>query len=258
MRHLAIFVLAWQVLSCATVPITGRKALRLVPDSEVNSLAENSYRELIGKSKLADDTQDAERLRRVGHRIAAVTNQKDFQWEYHLIDDPKVVNAFCMPGGKVAFYTGIMPICKTEDGIAVVMGHEVAHAVARHGSERLSQQLLVNLGGLTLAQAMRTKPAQTQQLANLAFGLGVGLGYVLPFSRKQESEADHIGLIYMAMAGYNPREAVEFWKRMEEHSKGQSPPEFLSTHPSHTTRIKDLQSWMPEAIREYEKSKKAD
>ena len=131
-------------------------------------------------------------------RIAAVSDQKDFDWEYHLIDDPKTVNAFCMPGGKVAFYTGIITVAKTEAGVAVVMGHEVAHAIARHGAERLSQQLLVNLGGMSLAQAMRAKPAHTQQLANIAFGLGTGLGVILPFGRKQESEADRIGLIYMA------------------------------------------------------------
>lgn len=242
-------------MSCATVPVTGRRSFILVSDSEVNALAANSYQEMLSKSKTVAGTNDADRVRRVGEKIAAVSDQKDFQWEYHLIDEPKTVNAFCMPGGKVAFYTGIMPICKTDAGVAVVMGHEVAHAIARHGAERMSQQMIVNLGGLTLSQAMMSKPQQTQALANQVFGLGVGLGYILPYGRKQESEADHIGLIYMARAGYDPREAVEFWKRMSEMTGGKNPPEFLSTHPSHETRIQDLQSWLPEALAEYEKSK---
>ncbi|OGR82810.1 MAG: peptidase M48, partial [Elusimicrobia bacterium RIFCSPLOWO2_01_FULL_54_10] len=215
MKSLCILLFCVQFWGCSTVPVTGRKSLSLVPESEVNSLASNSYDELIKKSKLADDTEEGELVRRVGQRIAAVSDQKDFKWEYHLIDEPKTVNAFCMPGGKVAFYTGIMPVAKTEAGVAVVMGHEVAHAIARHGSERLSQQLVIGLGGLTLAQAVKSKPAETQKLANMAFGLGVGLGYVLPYGRKQESEADRIGLIYMARAGYDPAEAVEFWKRMD-------------------------------------------
>jgi predicted Zn-dependent protease len=240
--------------ACAKVPVTGRRSLALVPDSYVNAMSLDSYHQLIQSSKLSQDPQANAQLKRVGERIAAVTEQKDYKWEFNLIDDPKTENAFCMPGGKVAFYTGILPICENEAGMAVVMGHEVAHAIAKHGSERMSQQLLLMGGEITLQEALRNKPAETRQMADLAFGLGSSLGYVLPYGRMQESEADHIGLIYMAEAGYDPREAIAFWQRMSAQSKGQ-PPEFLSTHPSHETRVQDLQRWLPEAQKAYEKSK---
>lgn len=239
--------------SCATVPVTGRRALSIVPDSQISSLAGDQYQQLLAQSKLSNNTQDVEMIRRVGQRIAAVSNRPDFKWEYNLIDDPKMVNAFCMPGGKVAFYTGILPVTQNDTGVAVVMGHEVAHAIAKHGAERMSQQLIVGLGGITLAEALSKKPQQTQQLAMAAFGLGSTVGFVLPYGRLQESEADRIGLIYMAKAGYDPRESVAFWQRMAKTGGG-APPEFLSTHPSHDTRINDLQKWMPEALAEYEKS----
>ncbi len=241
--------------ACATVPVTGRKSLNIVPDSEVNTLAATSYQELLGKSKLSTNQEQVEMIRRVGKRIAAAANQPDFKWEFNLIDDPKTVNAFCMPGGKVAFYSGIMPICKNEDGVAAVMGHEVAHATAKHGSERMSQQLLLNFGAMSLGAALQNKPETTKAIANMAFGVGANVGFVLPFGRKQESEADHIGIIYAAKAGYNPEEAVSLWLRMDQESKGQQPPEFLSTHPSHQTRIDDLRGWMPEAQAEYQKAK---
>jgi predicted Zn-dependent protease len=241
--------------ACSTVPVTGRKALILVPDAQVSALSADSYRQLIGQSKLSSDAQASAMVRRVGQRIAAVSDRKDFRWEYNLIDDPKTVNAFCMPGGKVAFYTGILPIARDETGVAVVMGHEVAHAIALHGAERLSQQLMLNMGGSALDAALAQKPEKTRALAMAAFGMGANVGYILPFGRSQESEADRIGLIYMARAGYDPREAVHFWERMEAGSKGGSaPPEFLSTHPSHSRRIADLRQWMPEAVAEYEKA----
>jgi predicted Zn-dependent protease len=170
-----------------------------------------------------------------------------FKWEFNLIQDDKTVNAWCMPGGKVAFYTAILPICKDETGVAIVMGHEVAHAIANHGKERMSQGMLANglLG--TLGAAAGQNPTLTQQILLQSIGMGANVG-LLKFSRENESEADHIGLIFMAMAGYDPNEAPKFWERMSSLSGGQQPPEFLSTHPSHETRIKDLEGWIPEAM----------
>ena len=173
-----------------------------------------------------------------------------FEWEFILIEDEKTPNAWCMPGGKVAFYTGILPYTKDDTGVAVVMGHEVAHALAQHGNERMSQGLLVNLGGATLAKALETKPEMTRNLWLGAFGLGTQVGVLLPYSRKHESEADRIGLILMAKAGYDPNQAVAFWERMSQ-SGGQAPPEFLSTHPANATRIADLKKHLPEAMTHY-------
>jgi predicted Zn-dependent protease len=175
-----------------------------------------------------------------------------FKWEFNVIDDPKTVNAWCMPGGKVAFYTGIMPICQDENGVAVVMGHEVAHAIANHGRERMSQAMVANMGLSTLSAALGQKPTMTKQLMLQAIGVGTQIG-LLKFSRQDESEADHIGLIFMSMAGYDPNNAVSFWERMEKMSGGGSPPEFLSTHPSHATRISDLKGEIPEAMKYYKK-----
>lgn len=247
----SIFMIA---AACAKVPVTGRRSLILVPDTQVQTLAADSYQSLLKESKLSDDAAQVKMVRDVGGRIAVVSHQPDFDWEFNVIADSGTVNAFCMPGGKVAFYTGILPICKNDTGVAVVMGHEVAHAIAKHGAERMSQGLLVTFGGITLDQALRKKPAETRQMANMAFGVAAGVGYVLPYGRMQESEADRIGLMYMAQAGYDPREAVAFWQRMSETSKGGQPPEFLSTHPSHETRINNLQKWMPDALKAYEQS----
>ncbi|MGQ0645695.1 MAG: M48 family metallopeptidase [Elusimicrobiota bacterium] len=248
-----ILPLLFLLAACAKVPVTGRRALSLVPDGQVSAMASDAYKDLLKNSKLSGDAEATEMLRRVGRRIAEVSNRPDFQWEFNLIEDDKTVNAFCMPGGKVAFYTGILPVCAGEAGVAAVMGHEVAHAIAKHGGERLSQQLLLTFGEVSLDYALREKPAQTRQMAQMAFGVGAGVGYILPYGRMQESEADRIGLIYMARAGYDPREAVRFWERMAAGSGGQ-PPEFLSTHPSHGRRVADLKSWMDEALKEYEKS----
>ncbi|NLT52551.1 MAG: M48 family metallopeptidase, partial [Ignavibacteria bacterium] len=173
-----------------------------------------------------------------------------YNWEFNLVESDEA-NAWCMPGGKVVFYTGILPLTQTETGVAVVMGHEIAHAVAEHGSERMSQQMLTQLGAVALSEALQSNSEQTQQIAMTAFGLGAQFGVILPFSRKHESEADHLGLIFMAMAGYNPREAVPFWKRMAANGGGQVPPEFMSTHPSDATRIADIESLLPEALKYY-------
>ncbi|RME73589.1 MAG: M48 family peptidase, partial [Planctomycetota bacterium] len=174
----------------------------------------------------------------------------NYDWEFRVIDAPDTVNAFCLPGGKVAFYTGILPICQNEAGVAVVMGHEVAHALARHGAERISQSLVLNLGIAAISAAASKDPETREEIA-AALGVGTALTIALPFSRKQESEADYIGLMLMAKAGYDPREAPKFWKRMEAASNGEQPPEFLSTHPSHERRIEDLEDAMPEAMEYY-------
>jgi predicted Zn-dependent protease len=193
-------------------------------------------------------------VRRVGRRIAAVSHKPKYDWEFNLIRDDKTANAFCLPGGKVAVYTGILPITKTEDGLAVVMAHEIAHAIARHGGERMTDQLALQVGGAGLDVLLQNKSPATRQVVQAAYGVGGTVGFLLPFGRSQESEADHIGLVYMAKAGYDPREAVTFWQRMEKGSGGGAPPEWLSTHPSHDTRIRQIQGWMPEAMKHYKPS----
>jgi predicted Zn-dependent protease len=216
---------------------------------------------VLGQSKLSGDSTQVQRLRRVGTRIQHAVESyfsstgnsahlKDYRWEFNLIES-KDVNAWCMPGGKVAFYTGILPVCQDDAGIAVVMGHEVAHAVADHGAERMSQSLLAEMGGMALSAAVADQPQQTQALWMGAFGLGAQYGVLLPFSRTQESEADHLGLIFMAMAGYDPQTAISFWQRMSAQGGGAAPPEFMSTHPSDATRIKKIQEVMPEAMNVY-------
>jgi len=261
------FLLAGSLLlaaGCTTVPITGRRQLSLVSDSEMNTLAVTQYKETLGTAKLSTNAEQTAMVRRVGQRIAAAVEQyfkqqgqssqlEGYQWEFNLIDDPKTVNAWCMPGGKVAVYSGILPLTQDETGLAVVMGHEISHAVAKHGSERMSDQLVVQLGGTALQTALSQNPAKTTSLFNQAIGAGAGLagqGALLAFSRRQESEADHLGLIFMAMAGYNPAKAVPFWERMAAQSQSGTP-EFLSDHPADATRIADIQRLLPEAEKYY-------
>ena len=255
------FVLAGSLAllsACATVPITGRRQLSLVPNSEMNSLAVTQYKQTLTTSKLSTNANDVAMVRRVGQRIQQAVTQyfaqqgqssqlEGYAWEYNLIDDAKTVNAWCMPGGKVAVYTGILPLTKDENGLAVVMGHEIAHAVARHGAERMSDQLVAQYGTAALSSAISKNPAQTADLFNSAVGIGL-----LKFGRTQESEADHLGLIFMAMAGYSPDQAVPFWQRMAAQSKSNTP-EFLSTHPADATRIADIQRLLPEARNYYKK-----
>lgn len=248
--------------SCFKNPVTGRKSLNLVDDATMNSMAIQQYSTFLSSNKVITGTKDAEMVKTVGNRMAAAVQQflasknqqsliKDYKWEFNLVDN-KEVNAWCMPGGKVVVYTGIMPIVQNETGLAVVMGHEIAHAIARHGDERMSQQLMVEGGGMVLSTALATQPAMTQTIFNGAYGITTQAGVLLPYSRKHESEADHMGLIFMALAGYNPNEAVNFWQRMANASKGSSkPPVFLSTHPADETRIKQIQQWMPEAMTYY-------
>ncbi|MCS7184771.1 MAG: M48 family metallopeptidase, partial [bacterium] len=202
------------------------------------------------KERLSTDEKLNSMIKNIGEKIAKVSNKPDYRWEFIVIDDSDVVNAFCLPGGKVAFYTGIIPICKDEDGIAVVMGHEVAHALNRHGGERMSQILLAQTGGLVVAELTRKKSELTQSLILAAYGIGVQVGAILPHSRKQEEEADYVGLILAHKAGYNIEKAVDFWLRMKELGN-KKPPEFLSTHPSDERRINNIKSWIAEIKSKY-------
>ena len=238
--------------SCAKAPITGRKQFLLITEAEEVQLGVEGYSEILESSNLSTDEEAVRQLRAIGHRIADVTGEEDYEWEFNLIENDSIVNAFCLPGGKVAFYTGILELAETEDEIATVMAHEIAHATARHGGERMTQMLMVQLGGIALGEALKNNRAETIELAAVAYGVGTSLAYVLPYSRKHETEADHIGLIYMAKAGYDPRAAVGFWKKMQEHHAGQEPPEWLSTHPNSQTRIVDLERLLPEALEYYD------
>jgi len=262
-RAILISMVGLLSYACATVAVTGRQQLTLVSNAEIIPVATQEYQEVIAKGPLSTNREQTEMVKRVGGRIQKAVEKymgdkglsselSGFAWEFNLIDDPKMANAWCMPGGKVAFYTGIMPICKDESGVAVVMGHEVAHAIANHGRERMSQQMIAQLGVNTFSALMGSNPTAGQELLMQAVGAGTSVG-MLTFSRQHETEADHIGLIFTAMAGYDPNQAVSFWQRMSEMSGGGEPPEFLSTHPSHSTRIKDLKGWIPEAMGYYKK-----
>ena len=254
------------LFACAEVPITGRQSLHLVPESELLALSFQQYDEVLKKSKLSKDPEKVQTVRKVGKKIAsaaesflAESGRKDeiqeYNWDFNLIEDDKVVNAWCMPGGKVGVYTAILQYTKNDTGLAVVMGHEVGHAIAGHGNERMSQALLANMGGLALSAALSQKPSQTRELAMAAFGLGANIGFLLPYSRLHENEADRIGLILMARTGYDPREAVPFWERMTEKG-GTQPPEFLSTHPAPESRIENLKRRISEALPYYQRSLK--
>jgi predicted Zn-dependent protease len=248
--------------SCSTVPLTGRRQLLLIPESQVMALSFDQYGKFLSQHQVVKGTPDAQMVQRVGHRIQGAVETylrragkvdllSGYKWEFHLVKD-KQENAFCMPGGKVVVYTGILAVTKNEAGLATVMGHEIGHAVARHGNERMSQGLITQLGGVALSAALSSRPAETQQLFMAAYGMGTQVGVLLPYSRLQESEADRLGLIFMAMAGYDPHQAVDFWRRMESQKNQTSPPEFLSTHPSHATRIADIEAYLPTAMKHYQ------
>ena len=254
--------LLFVLFACATVPVTGRKSLNILPDSELVSMSLDQYNEVLKKSKLSNDPVKVQMVKRVGERIAKATENflreegmeseiSNYKWEFNLIEDDKTVNAWCMPGGKVAVYTGILPVTEDDTGLAVVMGHEIAHAIAKHGNERMSQGLLAQLGAIGLAAALSTHPGPTSEIFMAAYGVGANVGLLLPYSRLQESEADHIGLILMAKAGYDPGQAIPFWQRMSKKG-GERPPEFLSTHPAPESRINDIQAEIPEAMRYYQ------
>jgi predicted Zn-dependent protease len=255
--RVAAAVLAVLAIGCSKVPVTGRRQFNLIPDDLMVPLGKSAYQDTLSTAKVEKSGDDAELLKKVGGRIAKVTGE-DYEWRYSLIDDDDTVNAWCLPGGKIAFYTGILPVLESEAGMAFVMGHEVGHAVAHHGAERLSQQLtaLGGLAGLYLYLDKKTELTTTQKgLLLAAVGVGAEVGVLLPFSRKQEEEADLIGMMYMARAGYPPRQAGEVWDRMEAETGGSSMPVFLSTHPSNEGRKENLQEWLPKARRKYEDKK---
>jgi predicted Zn-dependent protease len=249
--------------ACVKVPITGRRQINLLPQSTLNSMSLTEYRAFLNANTVvsASDNQTL-MVQTVGKKIADAAslylrthgNAKrlaGYKWEFNLVQSPEA-NAWCMPGGKVVVYTGLLAITKTPEGLAVVLGHEISHSLANHGNERMSQQLGVQAGGLALDVALSQKPQQTRDLFMQSYGIGSTLG-MLKYSRVHESEADRLGLTFMAMAGYNPNEAIGFWQRMSSQG-GAQPPEFLSTHPSHSTRIEDIKKWMPEAMKHYKPS----
>ena len=252
------------LIGCSTVPITGRRQLSFIPQNQLIASSNDSYHQLLSESKISEDKEKTQMVVNVGKRIASSAEQfmrenrmekeiQNYHWEFKLIQDDKTVNAFCMPGGKIAVYTGILPITQDESGLAVVLGHEVAHALANHGGERMSQLLLAQMGATTLSAALSQQPQQTRQLLLQVYGIGANVGVILPYSRSHELEADHIGLILMARAGYNPNSAIPFWQRMNEKAR-KRPPEFLSTHPEPMKRIEDIRNELPEAMKYYKQS----
>lgn len=245
------------IISCSTVPITGRKRLNIVKDSEILPASFAQYEGFLKENKLSKDAKMTNEIQDVGMNISRavdkfmrangmVSEANSYRWEFNLIED-KTVNAWCLPGGKVVFYTGILPICDNTDGIAAVMGHEVAHAFAKHGQERMTSAYGQQLGGIAVAIGTNNKDPKTRTLWNTIYGVGSTVG-MLAYSRTHETEADKLGMVFMIMAGYKPEEAINVWIRMSQSAGGQVPPEFLSTHPSNQTRIVNLQKYLPTAI----------
>lgn len=255
MRLLGIGLFAGWLVSCTTVPETGRRGLMLISPEQERQLGLSEFQKLKQSVSICRDAKTNEMVQRVGRRLAAVAPLPNAQWEFVVFDDSKTVNAFCLPGGKVGIYTGIIRIAENEAGLATVIGHEVSHAVARHGAERLSQVLVAQFGGEILGQAINTSSEDTRELWLQVYGLFGTVGVLLPYSRLHESEADFLGLLYMARAGYDPRQAVEFWKRMAAYSKkhGGRTLQFLSTHPLDEARIRQLEAALPKALAEYQK-----
>lgn len=251
-----VILAAGLMVSCATVPETGRRQLLLTSNQEESRLGLTEFQKLKKDTSVSRDPALNAMARKVGQRIAAVAPLPNAQWEFVVFDDAKTVNAFCLPGGKVGIYTGILPITLDEAGLATVIGHEVAHAVARHGGERISEALLIEFGGMLLGEAMKKNSDGARGMALGAYGITSALGVALPHSRQQELEADHLGLIYMARAGYDPAHAVEFWRRFAAYNngKGGATPQFLSTHPVDATRISQLEKELPTAQQEFRKS----
>jgi len=248
-------------LSCATNPLTGNKTLAFVSNSQIFPSAFAQYDQFLSENNVVNGTSDSEMIKRVGQRIAVAAERwldanghqgylKDYKWEYNLVND-NTVNAWCMPGGKIVFYTGILPIAQNETGVAAIMGHEVAHALANHGQQRMSAAYIQQ--GLGVVGNIAIKDEQTRDIFNQSYGVGSNVLGMLPFSRSHESQSDEFGLTLMAIAGYNPDEAAELWKRMKANSGGDAPPEFLSTHPSNDTRISNLKAWAPKSKAEAKK-----
>jgi predicted Zn-dependent protease len=260
-KNLLLFVIIAGLYACGTVPITGRRQLNLVSNAEVLTLSLQQYSDYMKTAKKSTDKTAAALVEKVGRNIAeavenyfSVTNQTqllaDYKWEFNLVDDPQV-NAFCMPGGKIVVYSGILAYTKDETGLAVVLGHEVGHAIAHHANERMSQQLLVQYGGIGLDAVLAKSSSTVQSLGSVVYGLGTEVGITLPHNRKQELEADHLGLVLMAIAGYDPNAAVPFWERMSQQNNNNTL-NFLSTHPSDSKRIAEIQKEIPEAMEYYE------
>jgi predicted Zn-dependent protease len=264
-NNLLLVLVAALLSGCALNLVTGRNQLSLVNESELQLMAVSQYRTFLTENKvLSSNNREAATVNRVGARIASAITKyyndqgkgevlEGYKWEFNTVDS-KEANAWCMPGGKVVVYTGLLPITQNETGLAIVMGHEIAHAVASHGNERMSRAMVQQLGGMALQVAVAQKPQETQELFLMSYGIGSQLGAMLPWSRQQETEADRFGLIFAAMAGYNPQEAIPFWQRMSS-AGGASPPEFLSTHPSDESRIRKLRQFMPEAMKYYTPSR---
>ena len=262
-KILSLLLSACLLTGCVLNLVTGRKQLTLVNDADLRLMAVSQYNTFLKDNKVLSSgtSRDAAMVDRIGARIAnAITKYynteekksvlEGYSWEFNTIDDKKVINAWCMPGGKVVVYTGLLSVTQNETAMAIVMGHEIAHSVAKHGNERMSQALVQQMGGMALEIALAQKPQETQDLFMATYGIGSQLGAMLPWSRQQETEADQYGLIFSAMAGYDPREAIPFWQRMSEAGGG-SPPEFLSTHPSDETRLRKLKQFIPEALKYY-------
>jgi predicted Zn-dependent protease len=258
-----LIVLVVLFKACSTVPLTGRKQLSLVSESEMISMSLTSYSEFMKTNPVSTDKAAVALVQGVGRDISAAvikyfadnnlsSRLNGYQWEFNLVKNDTTPNAWCMPGGKVVVYSGILPYTKDKNGLAVVVSHEIAHAVARHGNERMSQEMVAQLGGIALSEAIKNKPDQTKAIFGSAYGLGAQYGMMLPFSREHELEADKLGLIFMAMAGYDPQTAIGFWERMGAMG-GQKPPEFMSTHPSDATRIQRIKEAMPEVLTYYKK-----
>ncbi|HZI54641.1 MAG TPA: M48 family metallopeptidase [Chitinophagaceae bacterium] len=256
-------VISIGIIACSKNSITGRSQFKLLPESQLQAMAVEQYQQFLSSSKVISSSanRDAEMVTRVGQRITRAVEQfykskglsdelQGYQWEYKLVES-KEVNAWCMPGGKIVVYTGLLPISQNEAALAAVMGHEVTHAIFNHGNERMSQAMGAEAVNLGLQVALANQPVATQSLFLTAYGVGAQVGVLLPFSRKHELEADRYGLIWTAMAGYNPREAINLWDRMERASNGQRPPEFLSSHPAEGTRKQQLEKYMPEALKYY-------
>lgn len=258
---LVIFALIFSAAACTTVPITGRSQFNIVPDQQMLSMSFQQYDEFLKENKLSTDPAKTRMVKTVGKRISRAVEQylmennlaneiRNYSWEFNLVESDEI-NAWCMPGGKVVIYTGILPVAQNDSGLAVVMGHEIAHAVAKHGNERMSHAMAVQMGGLGLSAALSSYPQQTQELWMAVVGAGAQVGFMLPYSRLHEREADELGLIFMAMAGYDPNHAVGFWQRMSQQKAGAAPPEFLSTHPSDAARIQNIKELIPKAMTYY-------
>lgn len=244
----AVFLTVFSAGCAASAPMTGRTQLMLISPSDEQKMGEDASAQILKESKLSSDPKATKRVKDVGEKIAKAAEQSSFKWEYYLVED-KAINAFCLPGGKIFVYTGLLDFVNNDAELALVMGHEAAHAIARHGAERMSMGAVTNMAQQLAASALNIKPAYSQAF-DIAFGLSANYGVILPYSRTQEYEADRIGLILMAKAGYDPRVAVDFWSRMAQKG-GTKPPEFLSTHPSDQNRIDSIKSILPEALKYY-------